>query len=98
MAAPINRSRVPKVSSAPLLISFGLLMLNFMIGDTIFANVIVLFFSFVLAVVSFSFAVIAFLQGNREAGPFGIMIGSIVIMGIIITMFATNNVAMGYGP
>ena len=79
-------------------ISGALLMLNFLMGPTIFANVIVLFFSFLLAIVSFSFALIAMLQGNREAGPLGIVLGSAVIIGIIVTLVATDNIAMGYGP
>ena len=79
-------------------ISGALLLLNFLMGPTIFANVIVLFFSFVLAIVSFSFALIAMLRGNREAGPLGIVIGSAIIIGVIVTLVATDNIAMGYGP
>ena len=98
VAAPIKRSSGPKVSSLPLIVSGALLLLNFLMGPTIFANVIVLFFSFLLAIVSFSFALIAFLQGNREAGPVGIMLGSAIIIGVIVTLVATNNIAAGYGP
>ena len=79
-------------------ISGALLLLNFLMGPTIFANVIVLFFSFVLAIVSFSFALIAMLRGNREAGPLGIVIGSAIIIGVIVMLVATDNIAMGYGP
>lgn len=79
-------------------VSGALLLLNFLMGPTIFANVIVLFFSFLLAIVSFSFALIAFLQGNREAKPLGMMIGSAFIIGVIVVLVATDNIAMGYGP
>ena len=73
-------------------------MLNFLMGPTIFANVIVLFFSFLLAIVSLSFAVIAMIQGNLEAGPLGNVIGSAIIIAIIVTLVVTDNIAMGYGP
>ena len=82
----------------PMFVSGALLMLNFLMGPTIFANVIVLFFSFLLAIVSFALALIAFLQGNRDGGPVGIMLGSAIIIGVIVTLAATNNIAAGYGP
>ena len=98
VADPIRPSSGPKVGSAPLIVSGALLLLNFLIGETIFANVIVLFFAFLLAIVSFSKALIAFLNGNREPRSLGIMIGSAVIIGVIVFLVATDNIAMGYGP
>ena len=98
MAAPVKQSSAPGFSSKPMVVSGALLLLNFLMGETIFANVIVLFFSFILAMVSFSFALIAFLKGNREGRTLGIVIGSAIIVGIIVTLVATDNIAMGYGP
>lgn len=88
----------PRTGRGSLIVSVICLVLNFLIGPTILANVILLMISFFSAVSAFFPALIAMFRADPRNRPTGVLIGSIIVVAIIIGLVATDNVPAGYGP
>ena len=87
-----------RAGKIPLIVSAFFFALNFLIGDTIFANVIALFVSFASALLAILLSVLATWSKGRRARSAGVIIAAAVIIGLIVYLAATDQVAMGYGP
>ena len=87
-----------KAGCAPLVVSAICLFLNFIIGETILANLLLVLVSFFTAASAFFSSLIASFRASPANKPIGNVIASATIIGIIIWLIATDNIAMGYGP
>jgi len=85
-------------SLIPLSISALFFYLNFAMGPTILANVIVLLISFVAGIWSFFQAYSDFKNVEVKTAPRAIMIVSGAIVVSIFLLVVTDNFSMGYGP
>ena len=86
------------MTKAPLVVATVCLILNCLIGDTIFANVILVMIAFFAAITAFLAALIGLFRadpGHRSMGGLGY---SIILIAFIIWLVATDNIAAGYGP
>ena len=103
-ALNINAAETKKVNinikvSASLLVVSGLFFyFNFALGDTIFANIIVLFVSGLAALGAFVVSIIGITEERRNVVLYIEMLLSLNILIAIFSLFYTDNVAAGYGP
>ena len=83
---------------ASLVVATVCLILNFLIGDTIFANVILVMVAFFSAVSAFLSALVCVFKAGQGDRPIGALVYSIMIIAFIVWLVATDNIAAGYGP
>ena len=83
---------------APLVVATVCLILNFLIGDTIFANVILVMVAFFSAVSALLTALVGVFKADQSHRPIGELVYSIMIIAFIVWLVATDNIAAGYGP
>ena len=82
----------------PLVVATVCLFLNFLIGDTIFGNVILVMVAFFSAITAFLTALIDMFRAGQSHRPIGALGYSIILIAFIIWLVATDNIAAGYGP
>jgi hypothetical protein len=87
-----------KISASLLIVSGLFFYFNFALGDTIFANVIVLLVSGVTGLGAFVASIIGIYDERRNVTLYIEMLFSLSILVAIFLLFYTDNVAAGYGP
>ena len=85
-------------ATGQVIISAICLVLNFLIGETIFANVILIMISFFTAVSAFISSLTGMFTAKRHNRPIGTLVSSLMIIGIICVLAMTDNIAVGWGP
>lgn len=90
-----NNEKTPPIF---LIISGFFLFLNFVMGDTILANVLVLFISFVTGVISIIRSLITIAKEGARRSDLLILFSSIVIVIFIFCLVFFDGIPMGYGP
>ena len=86
------------VSLGLLIASALLFVLNFAMGETILANLIVLVASFGAAASAFFLSAVGLGQTESKGRPLAIMACSAVILVAIFLLAYTDSIPMGYGP
>ena len=81
-----------------LTISIICLLLHYLMGPTILANVLALFVGFFAALSAVFISVAANWNANPLTRSWGTTITAVVVLIWIITLVATDNVPAGYGP